>query len=73
MQTGTQASCTGDAIRQIEGHSTVGGQHSTRGLGHLRRDNQGLTNDASRIPDGRTGTSSNQTERNLIGGLTNDA
>ena len=62
-QTGTQANCTGDVIRQIGGHPIVEGQHSTRGL----------ANGASRILDGQTGTSYNQTERNLIGRLANDA
>ena len=66
-QTGTQASCPGDVVRQIGGHSTRGGQGNTRELAHPSRDNQGLTNDAARIPDGWTGTSYNQTKRNLIG------
>ena len=45
----------------------MGGQHSTRGLARLRRDTQGLANDASRNLDERTGTSCNQGKRNLIG------
>ena len=65
-QTGTQANCTGDVIRQIGGHPTRGGQGNTRELAHL-------TNNAAGIPDGRTGTASNQTDRNLIGGLQNVA
>ena len=43
------------------------GQRNTREIAHSSRDNQGLTNDAASIPDRQTGTSYNQTKRNLIG------
>ena len=70
-QTGTQASCTGDVVRQINGHLSAGRQHSARRLTHLRRNHKGLAAFALRVSDRRTGAPCNQTERNLIGQMVN--
>ena len=65
-RTGTQASCTDDVVRQVDGHLTTGRQNSAKRLVHLRRNHRGLAASASRVSDGQTGTSRNQTGRNII-------
>ena len=66
-RTGTQASCTGDVVRKIDGHLSTDRQSSARRLARLRRNHRGLAAFASRVLDKQTGTSCNQTGRNLIG------
>ena len=52
----TQASCTDDVVRKIDGTLTRGRQDSARRLTYLHRNHRGLAAFPSRASDGQTST-----------------